>query len=252
MLRRIRNRAAYELANVRRSIGFAPYHELNIPFREVESIVRSSGAEPWFVWAIQNRRIRGETNSAMDWIVEHIPKDKLIFEVGCGCGANLIWLGQKGYRNLIGTDRSSAAVSAARQLARLAHQPISVHIGDGFVPSDESLGAEKITILLAIDCIYLAPFDVSQHLRLWRDKLANPGYIIFDMVDRSFDHVPNNQYMTDDWGLPEEKRRPTQYVARISPDELSEKAAQVGFKMVGNLPGTEVPPRYVAVLQRVS
>jgi len=251
MLRRIKNRAAYELANARRSLGFAPYHELNLPLRAVESIVRSSGAEPWFVWAIQNRRIRGETNSAMDWVVEHIPTNKLIFEVGCGCGANLIWLAQQGYRNLIGTDRSPAAVSAARQLALLAHQPISVHIADGFVPPEMLIGAEKITTLLAIDCIYLAPFDMSQHLRLWRDRLAYDGYVIFDMVDRSFDHVPNNHYMTDDWGLPEGKRRPTQYVVRISPDELSEMAAEVGFKMVAKLPGTEVPPRYVAVLQRV-
>ena len=251
MLHRIRNRAACEVANVRRFIGFPPYHELNIPFGAIESIVRSTGAEPWFVWAIQNRRIRGETNSAMDWIVEHIPKDKLIFEVGCGCGANLIWLAQRDYHNLVGTDRSSSAILAATQLADLAQRTISFHVADGFVPSEKLIGVEKITVLLAIDCIYLAPFDMTERLRLWRNRLAPGGCVIFDMVDQSFDRVPNNQYMTDDWGLPEEKRRPTQYVVRISPDELRKKAAKTGFEMIGKLPGTEVPPRYVAVLQRV-
>jgi SAM-dependent methyltransferase len=251
MLRRIGNRAAHEFAKARRSIGVPPYHELNIPFGAVESIMRSTGAEPWFIWAIQNRRIRGETNSAMDWIVKHIPKDRRICEVGCGCGANLIWLAQHGYRNLLGTDRSSAAISAATQLADLAQQTISVHVADGFVPPEHLIGIEKITVLLAIDCIYLAAFDMNEHLRSWRDKLASGGYVIFDMVDQSFDRVPNNQYMTNDWGLPEEKRRPTQYVTRISPDNLRKQAAKAGFEMVGQLPGTEIPPRYVAVLQRV-
>lgn len=251
MLRRIKNRAAYEFAKVRRSIGFPPYHELNIPFGAVESIVRSTGAEPWFVWAIQNRRMRGETNSAMDWIVEHIPKDSLIFEVGCGCGANLIWLAQHGYRNLAGTDRSSSAVLAATQLADLAQRTISVHVADGFVPPERLMGIERITVLLAINCIYYAPFKMTEYLESCRDKLVSGGYIIFDMVDQSFDRVPNNQYMTDDWGVPEEKRRSTQYVVRISPHELRQKTAKVGFEMVGKLPGTEVPPRYLAVLQRV-
>jgi SAM-dependent methyltransferase len=249
--RRIRNRAAYLVANVRRSLGFPSYHELNIPFGAIESIVRSTGAEPWFVWAIQNRRIRGETNSAMDWIVEHTPKDKLIFEVGCGCGANLIWLAQRGYHNLVGTDRSSSAILAATQLADLAQRTISVHVADGFVPSEELIGLEKIAVLLAINCIYYAAIDVTEYLKSCRDKLAADGVVIFDMVDQSFDRVPNNQYITDDWGLPEEKRRSTQYVVRMSPGELRKRAAETRFEMIGKLPGTEVPPRYVAVLRRM-
>jgi len=251
MLRRIGNRAAYELAKARRYIGVPPYHELGIPFAAVESIVRSTGAEPWFVWAIQNRRVRGETNSAMEWIVKHIPKDGRIFEVGCGCGANLIWLAQHGYHDLAGTDRSSSAILAATQLADLAQRTISVHVADGFVPPEHLIGNEKITVLLAINCIYFAPFDMNEHLKSWRAKLVSGGYVIFDMVDESFDRVPNNQYMTDDWGLPEGKRRSTQYLVRISPDELRKQAAKAGFEMIDQRPGTEIPPRYVAVLQRV-
>jgi SAM-dependent methyltransferase len=188
----------------------------------------------------------------MDWIVEHIPKDRRIFEVGCGCGANLIWLAQHGYHDLVGTDRSSAAILAATQLSNLAQRTISVHVADGFVPPEHLIGTKKISVLLAIDCIYLARFDMNEHLNLWRSKLASGGYVIFDMVDQSFDLVPNNQYMTNDWRLPEEERRPTQYVTRISPAELRKQAAKAGFEMVDQLPGTEIPPRYVAVLQRVA
>jgi SAM-dependent methyltransferase len=213
-----------------------------------EAIVRSTGAEPWFVWSIQNRRTRGETNSAMDWIVEHISKDRLIFEVGCGCGANLIWLAQHGFRNLVGTDHSASAIAAAKQLAVLAQQEISFHVAPGFVAAE---GSGKITVLLAINCIYYAPINMAEYLKACRDKLVPGGYVIFDMVDRSYDRMPNNQYMTDDWRLPEAKRRPTQYVVRMSPGDLMENAAKAGFAMLGQLPGTKSPPRYVAVLQRI-
>jgi SAM-dependent methyltransferase len=241
-------RAANEFAKVRRAIGWPPYHELNLPMGAIEPIVRSTGAEPWFVWSIQNRRTRGETNSAMDWIVEHIPKDRLIFEVGCGCGANLVWLAQHGFHHLVGTDGSASAIAAAKQLADLTQQKVSVHVANGFVPAERS---GKITVLLAINCIYYAPINMTEYLRACRDKLAPGGYVIFDMVDRSFDHLPNNQYMTDDWQLPEAKRRPTQYVVRMSPDDLMEKAGKAGFAMLRQLPGTKSPPRYVAVLQRI-
>lgn len=240
-------RAANQLAKVRRVIGLPPYHELNIPMDAIETIVKSTGAEPWFVWSVQNRRTRGETNSAMDWIVRRISKDGLIFEVGCGCGANLIWLAQRGFRNLVGTDGSASAIAAAEQLADLARQKISVRTVGGFIPSEGN-----VTVLLAINCIYYAPIDMTAYLKACRDKLVPGGYVIFDMVDRSFDSMPNNQYMTDDWRLPEAKRRSSQYVVRMSPDELRDKAAKAGFAMSSQLTGTKVPPRYVAVLQKIA
>lgn len=242
------SRAANQFAKVRRAIGWPPYHELNLPMDAIEPIVRSTGAEPWFVWSILNRRTRGETNLAMDWIVEHISKDGLIFEVGCGCGANLVWLAQHGFHNLVGTDRSASAIAAAKQLADLAQQKLSVHVGPGFVPGE---GSGKISVLLAINCIYYAPINMAEYLRACRDKLAPSGYVIFDMVDRSFDRIPDNQYMTDDWRLPEAKRRPTQYVVRMSPDDLMEEATKAGFAMLRQLPATKSPPRYVAVLRSI-
>ena len=61
---------------------------------------------------------------------------------------------------------------------------------------------------------------MTEYLKACRDKLVPGGYVIFDMVDRSFDSMSNNQYMTDDWQLTEAKRRPSQYVVRISPNEM--------------------------------
>jgi SAM-dependent methyltransferase len=242
-------RSANAVAKLRRVIGWPPYHELDIPMDAIEPIVRSTGAEPWFVWAIQNRRTRGESNSAMDWIVKHIPKDSLIFEVGCGCGANLIWLAEHGFHNLVGTDRSASAIAAAKQLANLAKQTISFDVANGFLPSEHLTGSAKINVLLAINCIYYAPIDMVEYLKGCRDQLTSDGAVIFDMVDRSYDYMPNNQYLEDDWRLPEAKRRPTQYVVRMSPDEMRDKATMAGFVTLNQLPGTKLPPRYVTVLR---
>jgi hypothetical protein len=90
---------------------------------------------------------------------------------------------------------------------------------------------------------------MTEYLKACRDKLVPGGYVIFDMVDRSFDSMSNNQYMTDDWQLSEAKRRPSQYVVRISPNDLRDAAAKAGFTLRSQLRGTKVPPRYVAVLE---
>ncbi|WOH67881.1 class I SAM-dependent methyltransferase [Bradyrhizobium sp. BWA-3-5] len=233
------------LAKIRWSIGWSLYHELDLPMDKVGSIIKSTDADPWHYGSIQDRRRRGEVISTMDWIVKHVPKDELIFEVGCGCGANLIWLAQHGYRHLTGTDRSSSAISAATQLAELARQSITFRVADGFIPS-----GNNISVLMALNSIYYAPIDMSKYLTSCRDRLASNGHVIFDMIDRAFDQMPKNRYLTDDWRLPENQRRPTQYVVRISPKELSEQATKAGFKtMINNLSGAKRPPRYLAVLR---
>jgi hypothetical protein len=38
--------AANQFAKARRAIGLPPYHELNIPMDAIETIVKSTGAEP--------------------------------------------------------------------------------------------------------------------------------------------------------------------------------------------------------------
>jgi 2-polyprenyl-3-methyl-5-hydroxy-6-metoxy-1,4-benzoquinol methylase len=116
---------------MRWAVGWSLYHELDLPMDKVQSTMKSSDADQWHYGAIQDRRRRAEVKAAMDWIVNHVPKNKLIAEVGCGCGANLVWLARRGYHNLIGTDRSASAIEAAKGLAET---PIVFRVDDGFVP----------------------------------------------------------------------------------------------------------------------
>ena len=184
----------------------------------------------------------------MDWIVRNIKHDELTFEPGCGCGANLIWLAQHGYTNLFGTDRSPEAIAAARRLFKLARISAVVDVAEGFLPPRH---LKNIAALLALNCIYYAEINLAEYLANCRDGLSSSGHIILDMVDSAFNQIPNNQYKTDDWQLPAEQRRPTQYVVRMSCEQLEQSAISAGFTLVATRQATSVPPRYVAVLKKI-
>jgi hypothetical protein len=95
---------------------------------------------------------------------------------------------------------------------------------------------------------------VARRVRLGRcghRRLLRPGAcVVVDVVVRAFDAIPDNEYMTDDWKLPRSQRRPTQYKIRMSRDQVVERARASGFQVGAFLPGTQIPPRFVAVLSR--
>jgi SAM-dependent methyltransferase len=215
---------------------------------EVISVLDKSGAEPWFKWSIAARASRGEAISAMQWIVDNMSRDAVVFETGCGCGANLIWLGQKKFRNLSGIDKSQSAIEAAEGLAGLAGLPITFRQDDGLQPIHM---VADVDCLLALNWVYYSPtFDLFQFLSQYRNTLKLDGVVVMDMVDRAFDQYPRNEYLTDDWHLPPERRRPTQYKIRLTRDEIAAAARSAGFEVITILPGTEIPPRFVTVFKR--
>ena len=75
--------------------------------------------------------------------------------------------------NLVGTDRSSPAILAASQLADLAQQTISVHVGEGLTGEFDW---QREDHPFAGDQLYLyASFDVIERLELRRNTLASGG-----------------------------------------------------------------------------
>jgi SAM-dependent methyltransferase len=233
------------IAKARHAVNWRVYHELELPLDAIASSIERAGAHPWHINAIVYRGNRGEVCSAMDWIVRNIPRDRTIVETACGAGGNLIWLAQQGFTDLTGTDHLAPEIAAAKNLASLAQQNVTFEVFEGFVPAQG-----RVDVLLSLNSIYYAPLDMALFLKACRDRLASGGYLIFDMVDASFNAVPNNEYWTDDWHLPPSMRRPTQYQLRMSIDELAEHAKATGYWLVETLPGGKLPPRYVAVLQR--
>jgi hypothetical protein len=236
------------LGRLRKSPVLSHYHELNLPLDIVDSIIREAHAQEWFVWSIHNRGGRGEAVAAMDWIAANVERRIPILEVGCGCAANLIWLGQHGFVCLAGRDASTEAIVAARGLADLARLPMELAVDD-FLTSE--LPIPNIGLLLALNCLYYSPqFHLGRFLMCYHPALEDGGFVVFDMVDAMFNRVPNNQYLTNDWHLRASRRRPTQYAIRMTQNEVRDMADTAGYDVICMLPGTELPPRFVAVLKR--
>jgi hypothetical protein len=235
------------LEKVRRVVGLRYYHELDLPLDIADRIIRGTGAQEWFIWSIRDRARRGEAVAAMEWIAKNVDRRTAILETGCGCGANLIWLCQHGFVSLAGTDASPHAIAAATGLVNLARLPIEVAVDDGLNPK---LAIPKVGLLLALNWLYYAPqFDLSNFLSSYRTALQPSGFVVFDMVDAAFNHMPDNQYRTDDWHLPQGARRSTQYKIRLSQDDVRGASNTAGFDIVSIFPGTEIPPRLVWVLK---
>ncbi len=223
-----------------------PSLAISIPMDVVDAIIAECGAHPWFGYIIRSRTERQELASASRWIVSNIGNRARIFETGCGCGSNLIWLGQRGYRNLSGVDISESAISAARRLSAFAKLRIAVEVGDSL---DPQLQAHAIDILLALNwTYYLEDFDLGRFFRTYRPFLANGGKVILDMIDKSFDGTDNNQYHTADWDKPEVGRRPSEYKVRMSRDEVAAVAAESGLRVCVVLNGGSMPPRLVYII----
>jgi cyclopropane fatty-acyl-phospholipid synthase-like methyltransferase len=184
----------------------------------------------------------------MQWIAKNVPRNAIVFETGCGCGANLIWLGQKYFTNLFGSDRSDTAIAAARDLAALAKIKITFWTDDGLQPSNMPA---RFDVMIAINWLYYsASLDLHDFLLQYRDALSVDGVIVMDMIDSAFNQCPNNEYSTDDWHLPPEQRRPSQYKSRMAREEVARIARSANFEVLATLPGTAIPPRFVMVMKR--
>ena len=232
---------------IRTRLGHRYYHELDLPYSMVDRIIRETGSQAWFSWSVRNRASRGEAVAAIDWIVNNVERHVSILETGCGCAANLIWLGQHGFTSLAGRDGSVEAIAAANKIADLAGLSINLAVDDGLAPR---LPLPRVKLLLALNWLYYQPqFELCNFLMSYRKALEPGGFVLFDMVDAAYNHMPNNQDMTDDWHLPQEQRRPTQYKIRSTPEAVRGAAKAAGFSVISVTPGTRIPPRLVWVLK---
>jgi hypothetical protein len=245
---KIRTRLKSLVLSARRLVGWPPYYELKLPLPAVERIVAETGAQPWFAWSIRHRASLEVTIVSMGWIAANVSRRTPIFESGCGCASNLIWLGQHGFVNLAGSDVSPQAIAAGKKLVDLAHLSVMLDVDDCLSPR---LPVRRMGLLLALSWVYLsADFDLGRFLARYHDALDRGGFVVFDMVDEVFNRVSDNQFMTDDWGLPVDQRRPTQYKVRMSRDQVRQAATAAGFDVVTTLPTTALPPRFLTVLVR--
>lgn len=223
---------------------------IDLPFKEIENIIERNNAEPWFIYAFQKRAERWHIWDPCLWICKNISKNGIIFESGCGCAFNLIWLGQRGFRKLSGSDISKSAINAGKELISLAKVNIELWQDDALHPSSLP---KNVDVVLALNWTYhLEHFDLKVFLSTYSTGIKDSGYIIIDAIDKTYDRVPNNQYLTSDWGKPEEERQQSEYKKRYSFEEVSEICREEGLIIIKTFVRPQVVPRIVYILKKLS
>lgn len=217
---------------------------------KLAALMRQSNAPQWHEYAIVSRKWRRHACTACRWLKDVLLPNASIFEPGCGSGANLLWLGQQGFRRLYGSDIEGSALELGQNLASLLSLPLEVWEDDSMNPVRMP---EKLDAILSVNWLYHIPnASFGDFLGRYRDSLKIGGYLACDMVTRHYDSIPGNQWHTKDRELPVEQRRPSEYTIRLDPEEVRSIAVRHGFAALRSTCFTlSQPQRAVYLLRRV-
>lgn len=222
---------------------------IDLPQTLVHEIIDRHDAQDWFKIGFDIREeYYWNCWATSFWLAERLPSRAWILEPGCGCGLNLLWFAQHGFRNLYGFDNDPNAIAAAMDLNRLARASIKFWEDDALSPRNISHG--KYSCVLAINWTYLLQeFRFENLLQNYVPCLANGGYLTLDVVDPAYGDDPNSVYCTQDWERPEDQRRPTEYPTRYSFGELLGPAQNFGLRHVHTISYPQPVPKMVYVFQ---
>lgn len=216
----------------------------------LDELMRQTEAPDWHRYAISNRKWRRHACTACRWLNDVLPKDAAIFEPGCGSAANLLWLGQQGFRRLYGSDLSDNALELGLNLASMLSIPLDVWHDDCLDPIRLPKDLDGI---LSVNWLYHIPgASLGNFLARYRHALKVGGYLACDMVTRHYDQAPDNKWHTKDCALPEEDRRPSEYTLRLDEAEVHCLSCRNGFAVIRSTCFTLCrPQRAVYLLRRV-
>ena len=236
-------------------IGMRPFKSLtrtrriNMSGEDVKRIIHRHGAQQWFVYIFESRHKRWDVWKPGFWLDDHLPRDARILETGCGCGMNLIWLGQRGFTELSGYDCDPTAIAAGEDLVREAGLSMSLWVDDGLAP--RRMPDEPFDAIIALNWTSLVNgFDLNTFLRHCRENLNRDGVVILDAIDARYNEMPNNEYQAADWKKPVAERRPSEYKNRYSSAQIVESADAAGLRLEKTITAKEIIPKNVCILRR--
>jgi len=238
MLRKLRDRAIYLTLN-----------RPNLDQVLVRQILERHQVQEWFWYSYTSWKDRWHVWWPVWWSIRHIPHHSPVLETGCGCGWNLLWLAANNFSRLYGFDIDTAAVAAGNEVAQSADMEVSLWCDDALYPEKLPLqGGFKL--ILALNWTYHVPvFDLSSFLTSYATSLAPGGRLIIDVIEKSYDSVPNNRYLTSDWTKPKVLRRPSEYIHRYSALDMKEAAISSGFQIETFFHRCETIPRTLYILR---
>ena len=220
--------------------------KISLPTDRVREIIKKHNVSDWFFYAFINRCERRHICEPSLWILNNLPKERVIFETGCGCGLNLVWFAQKGFSHLMGSDISDEVILAGKEIVQLANSNIKLWQDDGLTPTRLP---GKIDVLLALNWTYhVDNFELKLFLDIYSMILNKGGFLIIDFIDDSYNSNPNNLYLTSDWTKPIEVRKPSEYKIRYSYEQIVSDIKNSGYEIYHTMKHEQIIPRVVYVL----
>lgn len=225
--------------------------EISIDVNLIESVINKNKAQPWFIYALKDRKNRRHVWWPSLWLAARLKSQDRILETGCGCGLNLMWFAQNGFKNLLGSDNDPLAIAAGQEICSKMDFPIQLFIDNGLEPQKN--------IELPFHCIFalnwtyhVAEFEISKLLKIYSQLIYHGGYIAIDVIDESYNRYENNEFLTSDWNKEISERKPSEYIERYSELDVRNAASQSGLKIVyiDKPPQKSFVPRAVYILQK--
>ena len=247
-------KALYTTHGLKSSIGRFlkerwPYrHKICVSQSQLEAFAEQCGAKRFHSRAIRQRIWRRHVCIACSWIVDYLPNDVSVFEPGCGCGSNLLWLALRGFHNISGTDIDRTALNLCYALQKKFALSFQVFEDDCMLPKHPTLQHD---VILSVNWLYHIPnASLDIFLENYLPCLKSNGIIIFDMIDSAYNNVKNNQYHSEDSKKLQHERRPSEYTFRMSNQDVAESVSKHGLHIVRHAKIYAVPQRNVYILSR--
>lgn len=221
---------------------------IGIPFEEILDAVRRHGVQPWFLHVYRARPLLWEATSICEWVTGNIAKDAAILSAGCGMAFNLFWLARQGYENLHGFDIDPKAIGAATELA--ARHGFDVTLWTGNLGDDNPDCHGRYDYIEAMNCLMYEEGMYPRFFAAFSKALKPGGYLAFDVIDESYNAVPNNQWLTSDWGKAVEDRGPSEYKTRYSLAQVMQMAGDCGLTGVISITKPQTVPRILYIFRK--
>jgi 2-polyprenyl-3-methyl-5-hydroxy-6-metoxy-1,4-benzoquinol methylase len=225
--------------------------EIDIDETYLENIINKHTAQPWFVYALKDRKNRRHVWWPSLWLAARLKSSVRILETGCGCGLNLMWFAQNGFKNLFGSDNDPRAIAAGQEICLKMNFPVQLYQDDGLNPQVNM--QNLFHCIIALNWTYhVNEYDIDNLINMYSRSLHKGGYIAIDVVDKSYDQYPNNQFLTSDWSKPMNDRKPSEYRKRYSEAEVRKTAekARLNIVAIDKPPENSFVPRAIYIFQK--
>jgi hypothetical protein len=225
--------------------------QLQLSSEDVGNTLIKYETPSWFEYIFRDRLNRWDVCLPTLWIVENISFDKQILETGCGVGFNLMWLAEQGFKNLNGFDIDPKTINAGTEIANNAHLPINLWIDNGLIPN--LIPNISYSIIIALNWTFLIEkFSLDEFIKTYIPYLDEKGAFIFDVIDATFNQMPDNLYRSSDLGKPIEERQLSEYKIRLSEKEVLSILNKHGLKIIQTIKEEQKIPKTIYIASRHS